>query len=49
MLSAGERKTRSQKRNRIISNSIIYVVLAIISIIWIFPFVYLGYIKQIFR
>ena len=47
MLSAGERKTRSQKRNRIISNTIIYVVLAIISIIWIFPFVYL--ILQSFR
>ena len=36
-----------QRRNRIISNTITYVILVIISIIWIFPFVYL--ILQSFR
>ncbi len=47
MTSIGERKYKSQRRNRIITNTITYIILIIISLVWIFPFVYLVF--QSFR
>lgn len=44
---AKETKTRSRSLNQKISNGITYVVLVIISIIWLFPFV--GLVLQSFR
>ena len=46
-LKLTERQEGNQRRNRIIANTVIYILLIIISIIWIFPFVYL--ILQSFR
>ena len=40
-------KTASMKRNRAISNGLTYVLLVVISIIWLFPF--FGLIMQSFR
>lgn len=45
--SKKERKYSSKKRNRIISNTAIYVILTLISIIWLIPFVLI--ILQSFR
>lgn len=42
-----EKKTASRSRNRKIGNAITYVILIIISIIWLFPFV--GLVLQSFR
>lgn len=47
MNNLNTRKTSSMKARRIISNTFIYIILVIISIIWIFPFVYL--LLQSFR
>jgi len=33
------RKKGSQKKNKVVTNTIIYIVLALMSIIWLFPFV----------
>lgn len=44
---ANTKKMRSQKVNRRISNTITYIVLVLMSIIWLFPFV--GLVLQSFR
>ena len=47
MNNLNTRKTSSMKARRIVSNTFIYIILVIISIIWIFPFIYL--LLQSFR
>lgn len=47
MKDFADRKNSSMKAKRIVSNTIIYVILVVVSIIWVFPFIYL--LLQSFR
>ena len=42
-----EKDSGSMKRNRLIGNTITYIILILMSIIWLFPF--FGLIMQSFR